>query len=245
MSHWKRKLYLWATGKSEGECLRDPQVSSSELLYFLWKRGGCSWIRGFFLRFRFRSCGKKLFVGKNVEILFPKQIRVGSNVSLGDYSYLNGLSEEGMFIGNHVRIRERVWIQATSLLDRPGKGLVVGDNTYIGPGSMLGAGGGIRIGRNVILGASVDLLAEDHDFSDADRPIFEQGVTRKGIVLEDDVWIGNRAIVLDGVRIGQGAVLGAGSVLTKDLPSYSIAVGNPARVVGHRKKSSSGPEAPH
>jgi len=115
-----------------------------------------------------------------------------------------------------------------------GRGLEVGDNTYIGPRCILGAGGGITIGSNVTIGSAVDILAENHQFADADVLINEQGVTRKGIAIEDDVWIGNRVIVLDGVRVGQGAVLGAGAVVTRDVPPYTVVVGNPARDVGKR-----------
>jgi galactoside O-acetyltransferase len=65
----------------------------------------------------------------------------------------------------------------------------------------------------------------------------EQGITAEGIVVEDDVWLGSGAIVLDGVHIGRGSVIGAGAVVTEDLPPYSIAVGSPARVVRDRREA--------
>jgi acetyltransferase-like isoleucine patch superfamily enzyme len=64
-------------------------------------------------------------------------------------------------------------------------------------------------------------------------------VTQQGIVIEDDVWIGNRATVLDGVRIGKGAVVGAASVVTKDVEPYTVVMGNPARVVSRRVSAKS------
>jgi len=77
-------------------------------------------------------------------------------------------------------------------------------------------------------------MTENHNFRDSTRLIREQGVTYKGIVIEDDVWIGSKATIVDGVTIGQGAVIGAGSVVTKSIPAYAIAVGVPARVIGTR-----------
>jgi acetyltransferase-like isoleucine patch superfamily enzyme len=234
MDSLKTRTYRWALGTDTRTRVQDVEVSFPELLYYLWKRGGTSWLRGLLLRHRFKQCGSRLLVGRRVDILFPRYISLGRNVRIGDYGYLNGLSREGVRLGDNVRLREHVWIQCTSGLDTLGKGLVIGDDTYVGPRCMLGAGGGIRIGANVTLGAAVDLLAENHGFSDADVLIREQGVTRQGIALEDDVWIGNRGIVLDGVRVSRGAVVGAGSVVTKDVPPYTVVAGNPARPIGRR-----------
>ena len=155
-------------------------------------------------------------------------------MAIGDDSYISGYAANGTRFGHDVRIREGAWIQSTSRLDHPGKGLTIGDGTYIGPRCLLGAGGGITIGQRATFGAGVHLLAENHEFRDAGRPIQDQGVTRAGITIEDDVWIGNNVIVIDGVRVGKGAVIGAGAIVTKDVPAYAIAVGNPARITGSR-----------
>jgi acetyltransferase-like isoleucine patch superfamily enzyme len=88
-----------------------------------------------------------------------------------------------------------------------------------------------------VIGAGVELLAENHSFEDSEIPIQDQGVTRKGIHIEDDVWIGNRVIVLDGIHVGRGAVIGAGSVVTKDVPINAVVVGNPARIVRYRESA--------
>lgn len=212
----------------------EPEVGAAELVAYLWRRGLVPWARGWLYRPRFRSCGPRLRVGRQVRIEFPAYIRLGRSVSLGDFVFLSGLSRDGVELGDHVRLREHVWVQATSTLDHLGVGLRVGAGTYIGPRSVLGAGGGLTIGRGVTLGLGVHVLAENHAFDDPDRPIPEQGVTRRGIVIEDDVWIGNAAIVLDGVRIGRGAVIGAGAVVTHDVPPLAVVAGNPARIVRWR-----------
>lgn len=232
MSPLKTRLYRFALGRPAE--VGEVTIPLRDLAGYLWRRGAMPWARGLLRRWRLGACGGRLFVGRRVRLHFPRYISVGRNVYIGDDTSISGLSRDGVRIGDHVRIREQVWVQATSTLDNPGVGVTIAEGTYIGPRCMLGAGGGILIGRRATLGAAVHVLAEDHAFRDAEVPIHEQGVTRKGIVIEDEVWIGNAAILLDGVRIGHGAVVGAGAVVTRDVPARAVAVGNPARVVGMR-----------
>lgn len=206
----------------------------SELLAYAWQRGGTSRLRGLALGLRLGACGGRLFVGRRARILFPRRLRVGRNVFIGDYAYISAFGREGIELGHDVSLREHAWVQVTSRLDEPGVGLRVGDGTYIGPRAVLGAGGGIRIGRKVLFGAGVQLLAENHAV-ETGEPIADQGVTRRGIVVEDGAWIGNSVIVLDGVTVGAGAVIGAGAVVTRDVPAGAIAAGNPARVLRSRE----------
>lgn len=210
-------------------------LSTCEALCFLLQKGLGPYLRGLFYRGRFKSCGGRLFLGKSIRFSFPSYITLGRDVFIGENSSVSGLSQEGILIGDHVRIRENAWIQATSRLHEPGAGASIGDNTYIGPNVYLGAGGRVRIGKNVVMGAYIQILAENHEFDQPGKTISEQGVTRKGIVIEDDVWIGNLAVILDGVSVGRGSVIGAGSVVTKNVPPYSVAAGNPARVIRERK----------
>jgi acetyltransferase-like isoleucine patch superfamily enzyme len=86
----------------------------------------------------------------------------------------------------------------------------------------------------------VSFHAENHRYEDTDVPIRLQGETRRGIVVEDDCWLGAGAIVLDGVRIGRGAVVAAGSIVTRDVPAYTVVAGSPARVIKHRHQEAEG-----
>jgi acetyltransferase-like isoleucine patch superfamily enzyme len=79
------------------------------------------------------------------------------------------------------------------------------------------------------------MIAANHVFSDPDRPIHSQGLDHAPITIEDDVWIGGRVNVVAGVTVGRGSVIGAGAVVTKDVPPYSVAVGVPARVIKSRR----------
>jgi acetyltransferase-like isoleucine patch superfamily enzyme len=87
----------------------------------------------------------------------------------------------------------------------------------------------------VICGPRVSFHAENHVYTDPDTPIRLQGVTRRGIVVEDDCWIGAGSMILDGVRISRGCVVAAGAVVTRDVPPYSVVAGVPARVIKSRR----------
>lgn len=235
MEAFKLKIYKLAMGKSFSDMrpgsAEKLDFSLFELFYYIWQKGGFNLIRGSLQRWRLKKSKGRFFLGKNVKLLFPSYLEVGSNVAIGDYSYLNCLSKEGVYLADNVRLKEYTWLQTTSILTQVGVGCRIGCNTYIGPHCTLGAGGGLTIDENVTIGAYVDLLAEDHKFEDSAIPVGEQGIRRQGIVIERNCWLGNKVIVLDGVTVGEGSVIGAGAVVTKSVPAYSLAVGNPARVI--------------
>lgn len=112
---------------------------------------------------------------------------------------------------------------------------IIGDNSGIGIRCEIS--GPVFIGNDVMMGPEVVIYTTNHEHSSCDIPMRLQGITeRKEVIIEDDVWIGRRAIILPGVRIGKGSIVGAGAVVSKTIPPYSIAVGNPARVVKNRKE---------
>jgi galactoside O-acetyltransferase len=117
-----------------------------------------------------------------------------------------------------------------------GSSLRVGRNVKLNVGVLLDAdcGGRIRIGDNVLFGPYVVVRAANHRVDRLDVPIREQGHEAGEIVIEDDVWIGAHVVVLPGVTIGKGAVIGAGSVVSRDIPPYAIAIGSPAQVIRSR-----------
>jgi maltose O-acetyltransferase len=115
-----------------------------------------------------------------------------------------------------------------------GNTIRVGDNSGIGVGAKLGPE--VAIGNNVLMGEDVLFLTQNHAYKNAQRLIGSQGdLEVERIVIGDDVWLGTRAIILPGVVIGIGAVVGAGSVVTKNVAPYSIVAGNPAGVIGFRE----------
>lgn len=119
-------------------------------------------------------------------------------------------------------------------------GAIFNPNVTIGDNSTIGVNceviGKATIGKNVLMGPEVVLYAQNHKFKDKNMLICDQGYDKeKGVVIEDDVWIGRRVIILPGVTIKKGTVIGAGAIVTKTFPEYSIIAGNPAKVIGNRK----------
>lgn len=125
--------------------------------------------------------------------------------------------------------------------DKPGKrdlssSLIIGDNTYIGEyNNIRAAGGSIIIGNHCLISQHVSIVASNHGIN-RNQLIVEQGwpENKKDVVIEDDVWIGANTVVLPGVTIHKGAVIGAGSIVTKDIPEYAIVAGNPAKIIKYR-----------
>ncbi len=110
----------------------------------------------------------------------------------------------------------------------------LGDNSGIGIRAQIN--GKVMIGKNVMMGPDVCIYAINHEIHRVDVPMNHQGFApEKPVAIGDDVWIGARAIILPGVRIGTGAVIGAGAVVTKDVPDYAVVGGNPARILKMRK----------
>lgn len=117
-----------------------------------------------------------------------------------------------------------------------GKGLVMGEHSYIGPHGYVGCSGKITIGKNVMFGPKCSLFAENHNFSDTESSIKSQGVNQKGITIEDDCWIGSNVVVLDGVTIWKESVIGAGMLVTKDVPAGSIVMDKREKIIKERIK---------
>lgn len=112
----------------------------------------------------------------------------------------------------------------------------IGRNSVINSGCVLYTGNGIDIGCHVAVAANCTFAPVNHRIDARDRLIMEQGFmpSRGGIVVEDDVWIGANAVLLDGAVLRRGCVVGAGAVVRGELPAYSINVGAPARTIGWR-----------
>ena len=106
-------------------------------------------------------------------------------------------------------------------------------NTGIGQGTILYGNGGLTIGKDVIIAGQCFIVASMHEYQDPTQPISAQGFSTQGIIIEDNVWIGAGAKVLDGVTIGKGAVVGANAVVTKSIPAGSCVVGIPAKQINN------------
>ena len=107
--------------------------------------------------------------------------------------------------------------------------VIIGDHTRIGLHNTII--GPVTIGSHVNLAQGITITALNHNFSDAEKRIDEQGVNTTPVVIEDDIWIGANAVILPGVTIGQHSVVAAGAIVTKDVPPHSLVAGVPAKVI--------------
>ena len=165
-----------------------------------------------------------------VRIRFASQLQLGRGVYLDHGCYLHACPG-GIQIGAASMVMKNAILHVYNFRNLPHAGIVIGQRSLIGEGCVLRGQGGITIGDDVFLAPLVQVLAVNHVYNDTSRPISFQGITTQGITIEDGAWIGGGAILLDGVRVGRNAVVGAGAVVTRDVPPFTVAVGNPARVV--------------
>jgi acetyltransferase-like isoleucine patch superfamily enzyme len=159
------------------------------------------WLRC--LQFLYMKKGKKSVIYRSVR----KDIVPFNIFSMGDYSVI----EDYAIINNAVG------------------DIVIGSHTRVGLGNTVI--GPVTIGDEVNLGQNVVISALNHNYEDVERSIAGQGVNTQAVVIEDDVWVGAHSVIVAGVHIGRHVVIGAGSIVTKDIPSYSLALGNPVRVI--------------
>ena len=138
--------------------------------------------------------------------------------------------------GERIVVGERCQIHRGVVLATYGGSIELGDDVSINPYSVLYGHGGVRVGSYVRIATHVVIVAANHVYEDETVPIALQPLTRSGIEIEDDVWIGAHATVLDGVRIGHGSVVAAGAVVTRSVPPSAVVAGVPARPIGSRAR---------
>jgi acetyltransferase-like isoleucine patch superfamily enzyme len=163
--------------------------------------------------------------------IYHANLLLGNNIFIGDRVVIHEAENGGAVkIGNKTHIHSDTIIETGN-----GGSLTIGSDTHIQPRCQFSAyKGSIRIGSSVQIAPNCAFYPYDHDFSPNELIITQPHRTKGGIVIDDDVWLGYGVIVLDGVHVGKGAVVGAGSVVTHDIPDGAVAAGVPARVVKMR-----------
>jgi acetyltransferase-like isoleucine patch superfamily enzyme len=146
-------------------------------------------------------------------------------------------SADGRFFGGRVTILRKAILSDGVILATYGGSIDIQESAYIGPYCVIYGHGGVVIGPNTMIGAHTVVVAANHGFAQIDKPMNKQPLTTEGIAIAEDVWIGSGSMILDGTRIGKGAVIGAGSVVTGNIDAYTLAVGAPAKAIRNRKKA--------
>jgi acetyltransferase-like isoleucine patch superfamily enzyme len=188
---------------------------------------------------------KRTFLARIQHRIRLSRLNMRSGVQIDRSTYIARsamiqIDADGCVLGGRVVVSGGVTISDGVIISPYGGNIEIGAHAYIGPYCVLYGHGGLAIGRNTMIGAHTIIIPANHGLTQLDRPMTVQPLTMKGVTIGEDVWIGAGCKVLDGVHIGNGAVIGAGSVVTKDIDAYLIALGVPAKDVGSRQRSSAG-----
>jgi acetyltransferase-like isoleucine patch superfamily enzyme len=211
-------------------------VVGNEMKVFLF--GDLSGGAGYFLRKIFyggmlRKAGSGIIYGRGLVLRHPGKISLGDHVSLDDNVMLDasGAGEQGITLGDGAIVSRNCVLQGKT------GPVLIGNRTDIGCNCVFSSISGIEIGASTLIAAHCYIGGGQYHSDRLDIPMMDQGIYSTGpVILGEDVWLGAGVTVLDGVRVGRGSIIGAGAVVTKEIPEYSIAVGVPARVVGTRGK---------
>jgi len=208
----------------------DGSIKAFDLLRLLIRRS-IWFVRGLLYSFRLKKSGMFLFVGSNVKLRHASKISLGRTVTFEDNVEINALSKKGIILGNNVTIKKNSIIECTGVIRQVGEGLIIGSNVGIAQNAFIQVRGKVEIGSNVMFGPGVSVFSENHTFDDINKNLINQPVKRIGVTIEDNVWVGANVTILDGVRIGEGSVIAAGSVVTKSVEKFSVSGGIPAKLL--------------
>ncbi len=178
------------------------------------------------------SCGRNVAFGTNVVLRHPGKIHIGDNVVIDDNVVLDAKGEDnkGLFIGSGV------FIGRNTILSCKNGDIHIDDEANIGFNCEIFSANSVRVGKKVLMAAYCYLVGGTHTFNRTDIPMLYQEREARGIEVGDHAWLGAHAVVFDGTTIGKECVIGAGSIVNRDIPDWQIAVGSPARVVKDRRE---------
>lgn len=211
----------------------DQRIGLGYIMGICWKYGWMM-VRGKFLSFGRKKIAGSVFVGRGVKLKAKKYLSVGAKTKIHDRVKIDALSTDGVVIGGNCVLGRNTYIECTGSLQYLGKGVTIGNGTTFGNDCFFGAAGGICIGNDVMAGQFVRFHSENHNFKDHDKLIKDQGVTHKGIEIGNNCWIGAGVVFLDGAKIGDGCVVAANAVVTKQFPDNTVIGGVPAKVISNR-----------
>lgn len=177
-----------------------------------------------------RHMGKNVRIGVGVKFVHPEWITLGDDVSIDDNCTLFSRSERGITLGASVCLKHGVYLDTETA-----EGYIeVGARAYLGTGCCLHGHAGLEIGEDTLLAQNVTTTPFSHKFEDPAVPIIKQGGHMRKLTIGRDCYIGMCTCVLYSGDIGDGSVIGAGSVVVKPIPEFSVAVGVPARIMRKR-----------
>ena len=221
-------MALKVAGKND--FIIDDKISKTYLIRLFWKYG-CMMLRGNIVSMGYKNISNRIFVGKGVNLIEKRYLKIGSKTKIHDYSRIDALSVEGVKIGEKCILGRNTIIECTGSLEHIGKGINIGDRTTFGSDCFFGAAGGIEIGNDVIAGQYIRFHSENHKYNDVTKLIKDQGVIHKGITIGNNCWIGSGVVFLDGAKLSDGCVVAANAVVSNIFTANSVIGGIPAKVI--------------
>lgn len=226
-SAYRRYLHMFVGSDSVAALIRYELLTS-----LLGPMPGAA---GYLLRSRlypmlFRRMGRGTVIGRSVVLRAPGQISLGASVMIDDLVVLDAKGH-----GDGIELGDQILVGRGTILSCTDGRIRMGSFLSIGPYCFFASKSHIDIGSNVSIGAGTQVMAGGHSFSDPDTPVIHQERIHQGVTIGDNVWIGSGAKILDGVTIGRDSIIGAGSVVGRDVPEWTVVLGNPARVIQKRK----------
>lgn len=190
-------------------------------------------LRSFFYKFLFKKVGKNVNFAKNITLRHPHKISIGNNVIIDENCMLDakGDSNNGIIIGDNCFIGRNTILSCKNGNITLNSGITVGFNCELFSASEL------NIGQDTLIAAYVYCIAGDHEYNTVEQHVVSLEAISRGITIEEGCWLGSKALILDGVKIGKDSIIGAAAVVNKDIPPFSIAIGVPANVIRNRKDS--------
>lgn len=170
----------------------------------------------------------RAWVSPAADITYPLRLRLGRGVRLGRCR---------IHCAGDVTLADRVFIHDGVILDAAGGEIVVGERVEINAYCGLCGAGGLRIGRDTGIAIHTVIIASNHGTDDLEVPMMRQPLRKLGIAIAENVWIGANCVILDGVTIGEGAIVAAGAVVSRDVGREDVVGGVPARVIKNRREA--------
>ncbi|HEY5734767.1 MAG TPA: acyltransferase [Gammaproteobacteria bacterium] len=186
--------------------------------------------RMFYWQKRLATLGSECDLQPGSVFEYPANIHIGQACRIARHALLraNTSKHPGITLGNRVSLLEN------TLLNANNGSISIDDRSWLGPFSLIYGNGGVSIGKDVMIASHCAINTVSHHSGDTSRPMSDQDIYTAPVTIEDDVWLGIGSIILQGVRVGKGSIIGAGAVVTHDIPPWSVAVGTPAKVIRKR-----------
>lgn len=189
-------------------------------------------LRSVFYKFLFKKVGKGVIFGKSVTIRNPYKIIIGNNVIIDENVMLDakGADNKGILI------EDGVFLGRNTIISCQNGDITLKENVNIGFNCEVVSLNKVEIGENTLIAAYTYIVGGGHISKETDIAFKDQERHAIGIKIGKNVWLGAKSVIMDGCNVGDNSIIGAGAIVTKNIPEYSVAVGIPAKVIKDRRE---------